>query len=140
MERFGSLWWNRTYGWRVGPRYIDPAASAADVIRYEQGCGNALEAPEFVLAELDRQHLKARDVVWVCRTREHARRYGGPGVGPPYREEFGPSALILATDGEPETGYLVLYDASPLDPSVVQQFALYRQARRVEGVSSMGLE
>jgi hypothetical protein len=96
---------------------------------------NALEVPEFVLEELDRQHLKARDVVWVCRTREHAGRYGGPGLGQPYKEPFCPSALILATDGEPETGYLILRDASRLDLSVMQQFALCRRSQSVEGVS-----
>jgi hypothetical protein len=135
---FGDLPITRqgSYGWRAGSRYIHPGASAAAVIRYEQDeHGNALEVPEFVLEELDRQHLKAQDVVWVCRTREHARRYGGPGLRQPYKELFGPSALILATDGEPEMGYLVLCDASRLDLSVIEQFALYRRSRKGAAIS-----
>jgi len=132
--------WNRPYGWRAGQRDIGPEEGAAAVIRYEQAVGNALDVPEFVLEELDRQHLKARDVVWVCRTREHARRYGGPGLGQPYKEPFGPSALILATDGEPETGYLVLRDASRLDRSVRERLALDRRSRSVDGVSGFGVE
>ena len=31
-----SIYWNRPYGWRAGTRYIDPQASAVDVIRYER--------------------------------------------------------------------------------------------------------
>jgi len=132
--------WNRPYGWRAGLRDVDADESAAAVIRYEQDqYGNALDVPEFVLEELDRQHLKARDVVWVCRTREHARRYGGPGLGQPYREAFGTSAIVLATDGEPETGYLVLRDASSLERSVMEQFALYRRSRNVKGASGFGV-
>src|SRR6266568_7195387 len=126
MECYKSILWNRPYGWRAGARYIDPDASAAAVIRYELAeCGNELDVPEFLLEELDRQQMRARDVVWVCRTREHARRYGGPGRGQPYREEFGAAALILAMDGD--TGYLVLGDASALDPAVVEAFAGYRE-------------
>lgn len=125
--------WNRPYGWRAGPRYLDPALTASAVIRYEQTqLENALDVPDFVLDELDRQHVKAAEVVWVCRTREHARRYGGPGLGQPYKEPLGPSSLILATDGESEMGYLVLRDASRMDPSVIQRFAHYCQSRSVE--------
>lgn len=87
-----------------------------------------MDVPEFFLAELDRKDVRAREVIWVCRTWQHARRYGGEGRGHPYQEGFGPHALILATDGEqPETGYLVLANASVLDPEVVRQFIGYRQ-------------
>ncbi|SRR6266849_579113 len=127
-----SVSWNRLYGWRAGTRYIEPGASAVDVIRYErEELGNNLDVPDFLLEELAQKQVRARDVVWVCRTREHAQRYGGRGVGQPYKEDIGPNALILTTDHEPETGYLVLSDATLLDPSVVQRFAGYRQREKM---------
>src|SRR5947209_11328916 len=50
-----SLFWQRSFGWRAGSRYIAPSASAADVIRYEQEeLGNTLDVPPFLLTELDR--------------------------------------------------------------------------------------
>src|SRR3989442_9589199 len=118
MERINaaSIYWSRPYGWRAGTRYIDPQASAVDVNRYErEEVGNELDVPDFLLEELAQKQVRARDIVWVCRTREHARRYSGRGIGQPYKEEVGSNALILTTDQEPETGYLVLSDATILD-------------------------
>ncbi len=132
MERINeaSIRWNRSYGWRSGAPYVEQDATAADVIRFERGeHGNALDVPDFLLDELDRQHYKARDVRWVCRTRQHAQRYGGSGIGQPYREKFGPNAVVLAMDHEEETGYLVLFDASRLDPAILKQYVQYRQGQ-----------
>jgi hypothetical protein len=128
-----SIYWNRPYGWRAGTRNIEPDASAADVIRFErEEYDNDLNVPDFLLDELDRQQYTAREVIWVCRTRDHARRYAGRGYGQPYKEDFGQHAVILATDHEDETGYLVLFDASRLDPSVLERYAQYRQAQRTK--------
>ena len=125
-----TIHWGRSYGWRAGTRYIDSGASAVAVIRYEQEeLDNALDVPDFLLEELARKQVKAREIVWVCQTREHARRYSGPGIRQPYKEEFGPHALIVATDNEPETGYLVLFDASRLDPAILARYAQYRQSQ-----------
>lgn len=135
MERRNeaAIYWNRPYGWRAGTRYIESGASALAVIRYEQEeLGNKLDIPDFLLEELAQKQVSARDIVWVCRTRNHARRYGGQERGQPYKEDIGPCALILATDEEPETGYLLLSDASVLDPLVIEQYAQYRQAQRTE--------
>ncbi len=133
MERLkneAAIYWNLPHGWRAGGRNIERNTSAADVIRFErQEYGNELDAPEFLLRELDRQQYPARDVVWVCRTRKHAKRYSSPDTGEPYQEDFGSHALILATDHETETGYLVLFDASRLDPVVLNQYAEYRKAQ-----------
>jgi hypothetical protein len=116
-----AVYWNRPFGWRAGSRNIEPGASAVDVIRHEQEeLGNTLDVPDFLLAELQEKHVSARDIVWVCRTRDHARRYGGAGIGQPYKEDFGSNALILTADNETETGYLVLFDASLLSPRVIQ--------------------
>ncbi len=66
-----TLFWHLSYGWRTGCRYIPPDASAADVVRYEQEeLNNTLDVPEFVLTVLE--DVQAKDVVWVCRTRDHA--------------------------------------------------------------------
>ncbi len=128
------IYWNRPYGWRAGSRYIEPGASAVDVIRHEQEeLENALDVPDFLLAELQEKQVSARDIVWVCRTWDHARRYGGAGIGQPYKEDFGYHALILATDQEAETGYLVLFDARKLNPTVIQQYAHYRRERPFHG-------
>ena len=128
------VFWQRSFGWRAGSRYSAPSASAADVIRYEQEeLGNTLDVPPFLLTELDRAQYMARDVIWICKSREHARRYSGRGKGVPYKEDMQPHSLILATDGEAETGYLVLQNARRLTPEVVQQFAAYRQERRSRG-------
>jgi hypothetical protein len=128
-----SIYWNRPYGWRAGIAYIDRDATAADVIRFErEELDNDLDVPDFLLDELDRQRYKARDVIWVCRTRQHARYYAGPGNGEPYQVEFGLQALIIATDDEPETGYLVLYDASRLEPTILEKYAEYRAMQRQE--------
>jgi hypothetical protein len=118
-----SIFWHLPYGWRSGTRYIESGASAVDVIRYEQEeYENDLDVPEFLMQELSRLHILARDIVWVCRTRNHARRYGGKGIGQPYKEDFGPHALILTTDNEDEKGYLILIDASKLDPAVIERY------------------
>ena len=91
-----SIHWNNPYGWRAGTRNIEPDATAADVIQFErEEYDNDLDVPDFLLDELDRQQYTARDVIWVCRTRQHARRYSGSGTGQPYKEAFGPHALIL---------------------------------------------
>lgn len=127
QRKDNSVFWQRPYGWRSGSRYIESGASAVDVIRYEQEeYGNELDVPEFLLQELSRLQIPARDIVWVCRTRNHACRYGGKGIGQPYQEDFGPNALILATDNEDEKGYLILMDASKLDPSVIEQYEQFR--------------
>ena len=55
MERINkaSIYWNRPYGWRAGTRYVEPGASAVDVIRYErEELGNSLDVPDFLLEEL----------------------------------------------------------------------------------------
>ena len=120
------FYWERPYGWRVGKPYIKPEAGAADVIRFEQEeLGNALGIPAFLLEELRKKQIAAQDVVWVCRTRAHAMQYASRERGFPYKVEFGPRALILATDSEDETGYLMLRDASPLDPHIVERFNTY---------------
>src|SRR6266446_9691863 len=126
MERRNeaSIYWNRPYGWRAGTRYIEPDASAVDVIRYKQeALGNALDVPDFLLAELAHKQVSAREIVWICRTKEHAKCYGGRDIGQPYKEDFGPHTLILATDQEPETGYLLLSDASALVSFARENFA-----------------
>ncbi len=128
QQKDGTIYWHLPYGWRTGERYIPPEASAADIIRYEQEeLGNALDVPDFLMSELEQKRVRARDIVWVCRTRDHARRYGGEGRGQPYQEEFGLYALVLATDDENETGYLILADATLLDSHIVEQFAAYRR-------------
>src|SRR5947209_3152040 len=113
------LYWQRPYGWRTGDHYIVPGASAADVVRYEREVlGNReIDPPEFLLTELDKTEQRASHVVWVCKTRDDARQYMRRGTGLPYREYFGSTALILATDNEPQTGYLLLRDASRLAES-----------------------
>lgn len=123
------LFWNRPYGWRTGDHYIARGAFAADVVRYEHDVlGNEeVDTPEFLLAELDRTERRAWHVVWVCKTRDHARQYMHRGTGLPYREYFGKEALILATDNEPKTGYLILRDTSLFTKSVLIRYALYRQ-------------
>lgn len=127
------IFWQLPYGWRSGSRYIESGASAVDVIRYEQEeLGNELDAPDFLIHELSRQHIPARDIVWVCRTRNHAQRYGGKGIGQPYKEDIDPHALILATDNEDERGYLLLIDASRLDPSVIEQYEQFRRKQHHE--------
>src|SRR5438046_3621134 len=94
-QREEPLYWQKPYGWRAGTRFIEKGASAADVIRHEQEeLGNSLDVPAFFLTELDRQELKAADVLWVCKTRQHARRYSGNGNGQPYKEELEPQSLI----------------------------------------------
>jgi hypothetical protein len=133
MERLKetSIYWQRPYGWRAGSRNIEPGASAVDVIRYEQEeYGNTLDVPDFLIEELIRKQVSAREVVWVCRTRQHAKRYSSQDSGQPYQEDFNPKALILATDEEVETGYLILFDASRLDPGVLEQYSRYRKEQR----------
>src|SRR6266496_488194 len=126
-----SIYWQHPYGWRAGSRTIEPGASAVDVIRYEQEAyGNDLDVPNFLLEELTHKQVSAREVVWVCRTRQHAKRYCGKNSGQPYQEDFSTHALILATDHEVETGYLILSDASRLDPAVLEQYARYRKAQQ----------
>jgi len=127
QRKEASIFWQRPYGWRSGSRYIESGASAVDVIRYEQEeYGNELDVPEFLMQELSRLHIPAKDIVWVCRTREHARRYGGKGIGQPCQEDIGPYGLILATDNEPETGYLILIGASRIGPAVIERYEQYR--------------
>lgn len=117
--------WDRSCGWRAGERYAPPGTSAVDVVRYEQEeLKNELDVPDFLLHELEQARLGADQIVWVCRTRDHARRYGRP-----YREPFGQHAIVVATDGEDERGYLVLDDAGFLDPGTVERFARYRAER-----------
>lgn len=120
------IYWNLAYGWRSGTRYIEAGASVADVIRYEQEeLGNDLDVPEWVIEELE--SIPARAVVWVCRTKAHARRYGNVA----YQERFDPgAALILATDQD--NGYLILENAGKLRPATVERFACY-QAIKVRG-------
>jgi hypothetical protein len=102
-----SIYWSRPYGWRAGSPFIGPQATAADVITFErEEYGNTLDVPDFLVSALAERQIPAREVVWVCRTRQHACRYSGGGNAPPYKEELGPQALILATDNESETGYL----------------------------------
>src|SRR6266516_2026430 len=118
MERRAetAIYWNHPYGWRAGSRNIESGASAADVVRYErEEYENDLDTPEFLLEELDKKGYRAQDVVWVCRTRQHAKRYSSQDTGQPYQEDFGRNALILATDHEDETGYLILSNPSRLD-------------------------
>jgi hypothetical protein len=123
------LQWDLPYGWRVGERYIERGTSAADVIRYEvEELRNALDVPEFFLTELDQKRVMAKDIVWVCRSEEYARRYSSDVGDMPYQEAFGPYALVLATDSEDATGYLVLYDARVLSQNSIEQFTLYRLA------------
>jgi len=123
-----AVFWQRPYGWRAGTRFVPPQASAVDVIRFEQEeYGNDLAIPAFLVQELAQKEVPARDIVWVCQTRDHARRYSGRGRGQPYKEDIGSKGLILATDNEPETGYLVLKDATVLRPSVVEQYVQYRR-------------
>ncbi len=130
QEKDTAVYWNRPFGWRAGSRNIEPGTSVVDVIRHEQEEeGNTLDVPDFLLAELQDKQVSARDIVWVCRTRDHARRYGGAGIGQPYKEDFGSHALILATDHETETGYLVLFDARMLSPAVMQRLAHYRREK-----------
>ena len=127
QKKEASIFWKNSYGWRSGSRYIESGASAVDVIRYEkEEYENELDVPEFLIDELSRQQVPARDIVWVCRTRNHARRYSSKGIGHPYKEDVGPQALILTTDNEDETGYLILKDASRLDPSVIQRYQQFR--------------
>jgi hypothetical protein len=122
-----SIYWQRPFGWRTGTHYTPPNANAVDVIRYEQKVlGNELDIPDFLLDELQQKQIRASDIIWLCRTRNHARRYNGECRGQPYKEDLGPNALILATDHEPEIGYLVLKDTSQLNPKVIQQYALFR--------------
>jgi hypothetical protein len=125
-----SIYWQRPFGWRTGTYYIPPYASAVDVIRYEQEeLGNKLDIPDFLLDELQQKQIRASDIIWLCRTRDHARRYNGECRGQPYKEDLGLNALILATDCEAEIGYLVLKDASQLNPKVIQLYTLFRQER-----------
>src|SRR5438270_356525 len=123
------LYWQRPYGWRAGEQSIARGASAADVVRFEREVlGNReIDPPEFLLTELDETEQRASHVVWVCKTRDDARQYMRRGTGLPYREYFGSTALILATDNELQTGYLLLHDASLLSESVLIRYALYRQ-------------
>lgn len=131
-EKQTAIFWQRPFAWRAGERYVAPGASAASVVRFErEEYGNALDVPDFLLEELDTKGYLAADIVWVCRTRDHARRYGRGGNGQPYKEDVGPHALIIASDQEePERGYLVLDDASRLDPAVVERYARYRRTQR----------
>jgi len=132
MERKAetAIYWNRPYGWRAGSRNIESGASAVDVIRYEQEeYENDLDVPDFLLEELAHKQVSAGEVVWVCRTRQHAKRYSSQENGQPYQEDFSSQALILATDHETEKGYLVLFDATRLDPSVLKRYAQYRKAQ-----------
>ena len=74
QRKEASIFWQLPYGWRSGTRYIESGASAVDVIRYEQEeYGNELDVPEFLLLEPSRLQIPAGDIVWVCRTRNHAR-------------------------------------------------------------------
>ena len=130
-----SIYWNRSYGWRSGSPCIEPGATAADVIRFERNeYGNDLDAPDFLLEELDRRNYRAADTVWVCRTLHDARRYSGSSIGQPYREEFGADALILATDHEQETGYLILRDGSRLDPAILEHYTQYREKQHFQNM------
>lgn len=126
--------WQKPYGWRAGSRYVEPGASAADVIQYEQGeLGNSLNVPRFLLNELTAKQIPARDIVWICRTRHAARRYSGRQRGQPYKEDVSPLALVVASDGEePEPGYLVLNHADRLSLPVLDQFASYRREKRMK--------
>ena len=99
-------------------------------MHYQKQQGNALDVPQFFLSELDRTGLTAREVLWVCKTQRDARRYSGRGIGRPYQEKIAPHALIVATDGETQTGYLVLQDATRLNQEVVFQFITYRREQR----------
>src|SRR5579875_2466354 len=82
----------------------------------------------------NRPNYRAADIVWVCRTLHDARRYSGSGA--PYREEFGPDALILATDHEPETGYLILRDAKLLDSAILEQYTQYREKQHFQNMAT----
>jgi hypothetical protein len=80
-----SIYWQRPFGWRTGTRYIPPYASAVDVIRYEQEeLGNELDIPDFLLDELQQIQMRASDIIWLCRTRDHARRYNSGCQGRTY--------------------------------------------------------
>jgi hypothetical protein len=126
-EHGSTIYWKFPYGWRAGGRYIPRGVSAAEVVRYEEEeLGNDLQVPDFFLEELDRKRIMAKDIVWVCRSEEHARRYLSLGTDDPYQEEFGPDAIVVATDTEDETGYLILADARVLDLGVVEKFVQYR--------------
>src|SRR5260370_21248310 len=80
------LYWHRPYGWHAGDHYR-AFASAADVVRYEREVlGNKeIDTPEFLLEQLDRTSLRARDVVLVCKTRDDARQSVRKATRPPYR-------------------------------------------------------
>lgn len=119
-----GMFWPLPYGWRVGEPSFPRYGSAADVVRYErEELGNVLDVPPFMMEAL--AHVPAIHLLWVCRSRAHAWRYGGEGRGQPYQEETGEGTLILATDQEDETGYLLLIDATTLiEPAVLPQFLM----------------
>jgi hypothetical protein len=117
--------WPQDFGWRVGDDYKPPVRLASQVVRYEQEVlENETGVPEFLLAEMDRLELRPRDMLWVCLTKEAARRFARRGDGEPYRVGVGDDALVLCTDDE--GGYLLLFDASRLRPQFIELFERYR--------------
>ena len=144
-------------GWRVEGTGPEPGASIADVVQFEvQEQGKDIIIPKELLLEMDSAGLWARDIIWVCRSPQEAMvRYGSHsitsdasdyddspqaianyqgGIDEAREVEFGPTALILGTDDD--GGYLVLFDASSLDPQQVEHF----KATRRLGVALPGLE
>jgi hypothetical protein len=143
-----SAWPGCCSGWRVEGSGPEPGASIADVVHFEvQEQGKDIAVPEELLREMDQAGLWARDIIWVCRSPQEAMvRYGSQSITSDasdhddspqaianYQSDinearevaFGPTALILGTDDD--GGYLVLFDASPLDPAKVEQFKITRR-------------
>jgi hypothetical protein len=133
--------------WRCGGAGAENDTSVGDLIRFEAADhGNEIPIAGELLLDMDRAGLWAIDVVWVCASPQEAvLRYGSESItddaadydpSPLSISNFqgdlseadeimlGPSALILGIDDD--GGYLVLYDASQLDPKLVEQFKASR--------------
>jgi hypothetical protein len=94
------------YGWRCGDASFEGGGSVADVIRYEEEVyGNELT----LLAPMDYlEELRARDAVWLCKTRKEALFYRTATTGVPYRVGLSSRHFIAACDDEDPKGYLVI--------------------------------
>jgi hypothetical protein len=129
--------WGSPAGYRVGEPFYERGLLAADMVSYELGkLGNDINVPDFLLADLRKKRVSAREVVWVCRTEHDASRYLQVGTGPVEQRHFGPRAIVLAFDCEEHQGFLVLYDAAVLDPQIIIRLARYRISDRVSLTSS----
>jgi len=138
-------------GWRCegfgsGP---EPGATVGDVVRHErEELGKDIFLPQDLIRAMDEARLWAGDVVWVCASpQEVVLRYGEGSITGDARDHdtrmagaasfagdtseatevvFGPTALILGTDDD--GGWLVLHDASLLEPGIVERFKVPRRA------------